>query len=74
MELPMWIADPAMAEMNRTDVSRAVAAGLTFRSAEETLRDTADWDATRGEYEPGAGLAAEREQELLHEWHARTRA
>jgi 2'-hydroxyisoflavone reductase len=68
MELPLWIADPAFAGHSRTDVSRAVAAGLTFRPVEETIRDTAEWDATRGDYEPAAGLATEREVELLLAW------
>src|SRR5204863_252221 len=30
MELPLWIADAKFAGMDRADVSRAVAAGLTF--------------------------------------------
>jgi len=71
MELPLWIADPAFAGHSRTDVSRAVAAGLTFRPVQETIRDTAEWDATRGDYEPAAGLAAEREAELLRAWRGR---
>jgi 2'-hydroxyisoflavone reductase len=71
IELPLWIADPAFAGHARTDVSRAVAAGLAFRPVQETIRDTAEWDASRGDYEPAAGLAAEREAELLHAWHTR---
>jgi 2'-hydroxyisoflavone reductase len=71
MELPLWIADPAFAGHSRTDASRAVAAGLTFRPVQETIRDTAEWDATRGDYEPAAGLAPEREAELLRVWRAR---
>jgi 2'-hydroxyisoflavone reductase len=74
MELPLWIADPAFAGHARTDVSRATGAGLTFRPVEETIRDTAEWDATRGPGEPAAGLAAEREAELLDAWHARATA
>jgi 2'-hydroxyisoflavone reductase len=72
MELPLWIADPAFAGHSRTDVSRAVAAGLTFRPVQETIRDTAEWDATRGDYEPAAGLAPERERELLEAWRTRS--
>jgi nucleoside-diphosphate-sugar epimerase len=71
IELPLWIADPAFAGHSRTDVSRAVAAGLTFRSVQETIRDTAEWDATRGDYEPAAGLTTEREAELLRAWRGR---
>ncbi len=71
MELPLWIADPAFAGMEEVDVSRAVAAGLTFRPIAETIRDTAEWDATRDEYVPKAGLAPEREAALLAAWRER---
>jgi 2'-hydroxyisoflavone reductase len=74
MELPLWIADPAFAGHARTDVSRAIDAGLTFRPLGETTRDTAEWDAMRGPGEAAAGLAAEREAELLDAWHARATA
>jgi 2'-hydroxyisoflavone reductase len=61
MELPLWIADPAFAGMQQTDVSRAVAAGLRTRPVAETMRDTL------GLAQPvdGVGLAPEREAELL---------
>jgi 2'-hydroxyisoflavone reductase len=74
MELPLWIADPAFAGHARTDVSRAIEAGLTFRPLAETIRDTAEWDAQRGPGEPAAGLAPAREAELLAAWHARAAA
>jgi 2'-hydroxyisoflavone reductase len=73
MELPLWLADPEWLGMHQVDVSRAVAAGLTFRPLADTVRDTAAWAATRGdEHEPGAGLAPERERELLEAWRARS--
>jgi 2'-hydroxyisoflavone reductase len=68
MELPLWLASAEYAAMQRVDVSRAVAAGLTFRPPAETIRDTLAWDAGRGEDEPrsdAAGLAPGRERELL---------
>jgi 2'-hydroxyisoflavone reductase len=76
MELPLWIPDePGITD---TDVSAAVAAGLTFRPVQETLRDTAAWEVEHGgETTPtlsgvsGAGLSPEREQELLARWHER---
>jgi 2'-hydroxyisoflavone reductase len=71
MELPLWIASPEFAAHHRTDVSRAVAAGLAFRPVAETVADTAEWDAGRGEYEPRAGLGREREAELLAAWRSR---
>jgi 2'-hydroxyisoflavone reductase len=74
MEIPLWIADLEHAGMLQADVSRAVGAGLRFRPVAETMRDTADWDATRGDYEPQAGLAPEREADLLEAWRAKTPA
>jgi len=67
LELPLWLADPSMAAADRVDVSRALAAGLRFRSLEETARDTLE----RAETRDGVGLTPEREAELLAEWHAR---
>jgi 2'-hydroxyisoflavone reductase len=66
MELPLWIAAPEFAAMQRADVSKAVEAGLTFRPLAETIADTLAWDAER-ETPPadGVGLSAERERELL---------
>jgi 2'-hydroxyisoflavone reductase len=61
MELPLWISDPDAAAMHEADVSQAVAAGLTFRPLEETVRDTLEHAATVD----GVGLTPEREAELL---------
>ena len=66
MELPLWLVDPSMAYADRVDVSRALAAGLTFRPLEETVRGTLD-EAVPTE---AAGLRPEREAELLEAWHA----
>jgi 2'-hydroxyisoflavone reductase len=68
MELPLWIpaSDTSMAGFMTEDVSKAVGAGLTFRPLDDTIRATLDWDATRPHDAPrAAGLAAEREKELL---------
>ena len=67
MELPLWIADPAFAGMQLTDVSRAIAAGLRTRPVADTLRDT----LALAEPVEGVGLTPEREAELLATWHAR---
>jgi 2'-hydroxyisoflavone reductase len=61
MELPLWISDPDAAAMHEVDVSHAIAAGLTFRPLEETVRDTLEHAATV----EGVGLTPEREAELL---------
>jgi len=68
MELPLWIQDPEWAGTHSTDVSRAVAAGLRFRPLAETVR------ATLEEAQPTeeAGLATDRERELLEAWGTRT--
>jgi nucleoside-diphosphate-sugar epimerase len=72
MELPLWIGDPEWLGMHHVDVSRAVEAGLRFRPLDETVRDTAEWAAGQDEHEPQAGLAPERERELLEAWRTRS--
>ena len=77
-ELPVWV--PAgMAGFMRVDASKSHAAGLTFRSLEDTLRDLRAWDvATPVESRPKkpglsftAGMSPERESELLDQWRKR---
>ena len=61
MELPLWVVDPELTGLLQTDVSKAVAHGLTFRPVDDTVRATlADAELT-----DAAGLKPEREQELL---------
>jgi 2'-hydroxyisoflavone reductase len=67
MELPLWIADPAMAAADRADVSRALAAGLAFRPLEDTVRATLELAETT----EAAGLAPEKEAAILAAWHGR---
>jgi 2'-hydroxyisoflavone reductase len=70
-DLPLWIPD--LPGVNLSDVSRAMAAGLTARSADETVADTLAWDRERAQTWPmEAGLASERERELLDAWHRRS--
>ena len=82
MELPLWIPGDDHAGFMSIDVSRAVAAGLTFRPLADTIRDTLAWDATRPDAERGVfrsqaagearvGLEATRERELLEAWATR---
>jgi 2'-hydroxyisoflavone reductase len=68
-ELPLWV--PAVeAGFDRFDISRALAAGLTFRPLETTIRDTLAWDATRPpEAERRNGFKPEREAVLLAAHH-----
>lgn len=66
-DLPLWLpaADNGMIS---ADNARAVAAGLTFRPVEDTVRATLRWDGARPDPRP-AGLPVERERELLAAWH-----
>ena len=66
MELPLWIHEPEMAGLLEADVSRAVAAGLTFRPLEATVRDTLELAETVD----GVGLTPEREASLLAAAHS----
>jgi 2'-hydroxyisoflavone reductase len=66
MELPMWVHDSEEAGIHEAEVSRAIAAGLTFRPLEETVRDTLELAQTTDE----AGLTPEREAALLAAAHS----
>jgi nucleoside-diphosphate-sugar epimerase len=70
-DLPLWI--PQLPGFNLCDPSRAIVAGLTTRDpAGETVADTLSWDRERVQTWPmDAGLAPEREHELLESWHLR---
>ena len=79
MELPLWLpeSDEEARHMQTADVSRAVAAGLTFRPLAETVRDTLAWaDGAADTRQPlasgmtmdGVGLGPGRERELLDAW------
>jgi 2'-hydroxyisoflavone reductase len=62
-DLPLWPAADEDAAVNQADPSAAIAAGLTLRPLAETIRATTDPAPPR--------LSAEREAELLREWHQR---
>jgi 2'-hydroxyisoflavone reductase len=66
-DMPVWIPSSGDdAGVSGVDVSKAINAGLTFRSLEETVRDTLEWAKTRPpDHEWRAGLKAEREAQLL---------
>jgi 2'-hydroxyisoflavone reductase len=68
--LPLWVSDPQYAGLQRVDVSRARASGLTFRPVEETVRDTLDWirsgdDLFVDQGRPRPGVDPELERELV---------
>lgn len=74
-DMPCWVPPTgATAGFGLFENRRAVEAGLTFRPLAETARDTLEWHFTRPEErrnELRAGIAAEREAEVLEAWHAR---
>ena len=64
-ELPLWLP-PEHAALNRSDVSKARAAGLELRPLSDTIRDTLAWDEEREiPRADDVGLAPERERKLL---------
>lgn len=70
-DLPLWLApeaNPDEAAFLTMDVSKAIAAGLRFRPLSETILDTVRGTEVTAE----AGLAPEREEELLEAWKARS--
>jgi 2'-hydroxyisoflavone reductase len=74
IEVPLWL--DSSDEINRyflaVSADKAVAAGLTFRPVAETARDTLEWDLTRpADAERRAGLARERERDVLAAWQTR---
>ncbi|MBA3531663.1 MAG: NAD-dependent epimerase/dehydratase family protein [Ardenticatenales bacterium] len=70
-DLPLWVPE-AMKLFGTVDCSKAIAAGLTYRPLEETIRDTLAWANTRPEsHEWKACLTRERERELLALWRER---
>jgi 2'-hydroxyisoflavone reductase len=75
MHMTTWVPPRDGYEgFSRTDCSKAIAAGLTFRPLEETARDTLVWWKTLDEERranPRAGLPADKEAEVLAAWHAR---
>jgi 2'-hydroxyisoflavone reductase len=67
-EMPLWV--PAeYGAFNGFSIAKALAAGLSFRPVEETVRDTLTWAEGRpADYTWRGGLSAEREAALLAEW------
>lgn len=67
---PLWVPEEPGSHL--VDPARAVAAGLDNRPVAETVRDTLAWDRTREQAWPmQAGLAPDREAELIAAWAAR---
>jgi 2'-hydroxyisoflavone reductase len=78
-EVPLWVPGEDWGATT-VRVKKAIDAGLTFRPLATTIKDTLEWHAVRhGEGEGSgeeialrAGLAVEREQDLLAKWSAQS--
>src|SRR5439155_1953305 len=69
-DMPVWTGEES--GMARTNITRALAKGLTFRPLAETARDTLSWFKSRPperQMKLKAGLTSEREAEVLAAWH-----
>lgn len=75
-ELPLWIPRSKGPGVFAHHTEDAEAAGLRWRALADTVRDTRQWQqAVPGGWQPtqtAPGLAADREQELLAAWNARS--
>jgi 2'-hydroxyisoflavone reductase len=73
-EMPVWRpATPGYEGFARFDLSREVAAGLTFRTLADTASATLEYHRSRPAERQAvlrSGLTAEREAEVLREWKA----
>ncbi len=67
---PMW--HPQLPGFHAYDAAKATTAGLRPRPFAETIGDTLMWDRERGAPPLAAGLPADKEQELLDAWRARS--
>jgi 2'-hydroxyisoflavone reductase len=64
MELPLWVHGDEWTGLLDADVSRALAAGLTFRPLDDVVRGTLELAQTTED----AGMKPERERELIEAW------
>jgi 2'-hydroxyisoflavone reductase len=81
-DMPVWVPPDADSKgFAQRDISKALAAGLTFRPLAVTAKETLDWNATRPAPELAAiakgqvaGLSPEREADVLAAWKSKQRA
>jgi len=70
-QLPLWAAEAGKTH-NQMNGARAIAAGLTFRPLNDTIRETLEWVRANPAVvqKRRSTLSREREQALLTTWHA----
>jgi 2'-hydroxyisoflavone reductase len=67
-QMPLWIPREG-APYGTAQCQKAMAAGLSFRPLGDTIRDTLAWSQTRdSDHRWRAGLAAEREAQIIAAW------
>jgi 2'-hydroxyisoflavone reductase len=73
-DLPVWMPPRGTsAGWARMDISKSLAAGLTFRPLADTARDTLTYYHAQSPERQAtlkAGLPPEKEKAVLAEWHA----
>lgn len=70
-DLTLWLPQES-AGMNSVNISKAKKAGLKIRPLEQTLKDTVEYDLSRGpDFKLRTGLSDEKERELLEKWEKR---
>lgn len=76
-EMPLWIPERYNG-LQAINIQKALADGLTFRPLADTIRDTLEWNTTRGEEDYNnkglrlrGGMMLEREAALLAAWKER---
>lgn len=75
VDMPAWVPPSGeSAGFARRNISRAISKGLSFRPLASTAKDTLDFYESEPEERKAklrAGLAPEREKEVLAAWHGR---
>jgi len=74
MEMPVWVYPSEETRgFSAYDCTRAIQAGLSFRSLADTARDTLDWWKALPEDQQAmrTGIDPEKEARILAAWHAR---
>ncbi len=71
MDMPVWVPPAGAPGFSTRSNARAIAKGLTFRPLADTARATLEWHKGRSaeaKAKPRAGLARQREAEVLAAW------
>ncbi|TDL30467.1 NAD-dependent epimerase/dehydratase family protein [Jeotgalibacillus sp. S-D1] len=73
VELPFWIPrnESYPDGFILADAKEAIQKGLTFRTPEETIRDTYQWQSARKHHKWKAGLSAEKEEAILQDMRSK---